>query len=299
MRWLRLNDALKHITSTTKCTSVEAQRHLKARIGAGTIPVKWGDSAGANDIPDPRYLQGTKLNRSGTGLAHDKYSYRPLMVLQSVLQTAWQNGVLKSSVELSKEFESAAPILPGDENENDGSRWMTLVSAEEHIEALQNCDSVEALRQLKEEIGDGIVKVRWADDQMGKPDVAALKASQFILCGSGLAPGGTGLQPLLVNSEDILRLWPQRRFVKNRPAEPSVAKSGPGRPTVRETIRETLSKMKSEGTLVRSNQSEIARRIMKLNNTDENKPGWKMRTILKHISKWLKENPPGDAKMQK
>src|SRR6267142_6250634 len=131
MRWLNLNDALKHITSTKKCTSVEAQRHLKAQIGAGAVPVKWSDSAGANDIPDPRHLQGTKLNLSGTGLAHDKHAYRPLMVLHSALLTAWQNQVLKSNAELSKEFESAAPDLLGNENEHDESRWMTLISAEE------------------------------------------------------------------------------------------------------------------------------------------------------------------------
>src|SRR3954454_25203704 len=134
MRWLNLNDALKYITSTNACTSVEAHRHLKAQIGARTVPVKWSDSAGANDIPDPRHLMGTKLNLSGSGHAHDKHAYRPLLVLHSALQTAWQNGVLKSNVELSNEFEGAAPDLLGDWNDNDESRWMTLVSAEEHIE---------------------------------------------------------------------------------------------------------------------------------------------------------------------
>src|SRR5712672_1160644 len=124
MRWLNLNDALKHITSTKKCTSVEAQRHLKAHIGAGTVPVKWSDSAGANDTPDPRHLQGTKFNLSEAGLAHDKYVYRPLMVLHSALLTAWQNKVLKNNAELSEDFGSAAPDLLSDENENDESRWM-------------------------------------------------------------------------------------------------------------------------------------------------------------------------------
>jgi hypothetical protein len=284
MRWINLNDALKYITSIQKCTSVEAQRHLKAKIGARTIPVKWSDSEGANDIPDPKYLQGTKLSLLEPGLAYDDDAYRPLMILHRALRTAWQNKVLKSNTELSAEFERAAPFFLSDKKHDDKIRWMTLVSAEEHIEVLQNCDSVEALRQLKEDIGDGIVKVRWADDPVGKPDVVALKASQFILFGSGLAPDGIKLRPLLVSSKDILRLWPEERNVENTPVEPPNADSRHGRPTARETIRNTLSAMQSEGTLVKVNQSEIARRIIKLNNTSKDEPGWNMRTVLQHIA---------------
>jgi hypothetical protein len=299
MRWLDLNHALKFITSTQKCTSVEAQRHLKAQIGAGTIPVKWSDSEGANDIPDPRYLQGTKLNLSGTGLAHDKRAYRPLMVLHSALLTAWQNKVLKSSAELSKEFGSAALVLQGDEKDNDELPWMTLVSAEEHIEVLQNCDSVEALRQLKEEIGDGIVKVRWADDLVDEPDVTALKASQFILFGSGLAPDGTEPRPLLLNSEDILRLWPNEHHVKNITVEPSTAKSGPGRPTVRDRVWETLSDMQSRGEPIKGIRARIARKVVELNNVSFDDSGWSQRAVLDHIRDWQLANAPDDAKMRK
>jgi len=299
MRWLNLNGALKHITSTNACTSVEAQRHLKAQIGAGTVPVKWSDSAGTDDIPDPRHLKGTKFNLSGTGLAHDKRAYRPLMVLHSALLAAWQNRGPKSNAELSEELESAAPDLMSDESGNDESRWMTLVSAEEHIEVSQNCDSVEALRQLKEEIGDGVVKVRWADDPVDKPDVIVLKASQFILLGSGLAPDGTEPRPLLIDLEDILRIWPRKLDVNNMSVEPSNAAAGPGRPSVGRTIRETLSQMQSHGTLETGNQTKIARKVMELNKIGDNKQGWSMRTVLQHISKWLKENATDNAKMRK
>jgi hypothetical protein len=299
MRWLDINSALEYITSTYKCRSIEAQRHLKAGVGARTIPVKWRDSDGASDIPDPEYLQGTKLNLSGTGLAHDKRAYRSLMVLHSALQTTWQNTILKSNLDLSEEFGRTAPGLLSDWDENDGSRWMTLVSAEEHIEVLQHCDSVEALRQLKEEIGDGLVRVRWTDDPVGKPDVAALKASQFILLGSGLAPDGAELRPLLLNSEDILRLWPVERDGENTPVQPPNANSRPGRKSARETIRKTLSEMQSQGALKTSSLAEIARKVMRFNNIGEKQPGWSMRTVLQHISDWRDENTPDDAKMRK
>ena len=85
--WLALNEALERVRHVQNCTPVEAQRQLKAKIGDGIIPVKWADSEGANDLPDSRYLQGTKLNLSETGLAYDKRAdaYRPLLVRRSAV----------------------------------------------------------------------------------------------------------------------------------------------------------------------------------------------------------------------
>lgn len=208
MPWLSIVEAVEHILLTQKCTSVEAQRHLKAKIGAGVISVKWADAEGANDIPDPRYLQGTKLKLSGTGLAHDKDAeeYRPLLVLRSEVMAAWQHD--KSNAEPSKEVESTKCGAPSNKSENDRLPWMTLVDAEEHIEILQKCDSVEALRQLKEEIGDGFVAVKWEDDPTDNPDVKILKTSEFILTGPGFAPDGKKYRQLLVNRANVFRRWP-------------------------------------------------------------------------------------------
>jgi hypothetical protein len=38
---------------------------------------------------------------------------------------------------------------------------------------------------------------------------------------------------------------------------------------------------------------------MELNKIGDNKQGWSMRTVLQHISKWLKENATDNAKMRK
>jgi hypothetical protein len=299
MRWLDLYNALEVITSTQKCTSVEAQRHLKAQIGAGTIPVKWSNSERADDIPDPRYVMGTKFALLGTGHAHDKLAYRPLMVLHTALLAAWQNQQLKSNAELSKEFESAVPDLLGKENENDETRWMTLVSAEEHIEVSGNCDSVEALRQLKEEIGDGVVRVRWSDDPWEKPVVSALKSSQFILVGPGLASDGGDPRSLLVNSGDVLRLWPMECDVKNVPTKSPSPKSRPGRPSKRELVWKTLFELQSQGAPIRGNRTRIARTVIELNKVTFDDDGWSKRTVLDHIHAWELENTPDDAKMRK
>src|SRR5450830_267936 len=131
--WLALNEALERVRHVQNCTPVEAQQQLKAKIGDGIIPVKWADSEGANDLPDSRYLQGTKLNLSGKGLAHDKGAdeYRPLLVLRSAVIAAWQHG---NSITEPSEVESAKHQVPSDRNGNDRLGWMTLVDAEEHIE---------------------------------------------------------------------------------------------------------------------------------------------------------------------
>src|SRR5664279_1028283 len=95
-RWFTLNETLEHIRRVQSCPSIEAQRKLKAKVGEGTIPVKWADPEGVDDLPNPQYLQGIKLILSETGLAHDKDSdvYRPLMVLRSAIMTAWQRSKL-------------------------------------------------------------------------------------------------------------------------------------------------------------------------------------------------------------
>jgi hypothetical protein len=129
-----------------------------------------------------------------------------LLVLRSAVIAAWQHG--KSNTEPSKEVESAKHRVPRDRNGNDRLEWITLVDAEEHIEALQKCDSIEALRQLKEEIGDGIVAVKWADGSTDKPDIKILKTSEFILTGPGFAPDAKEYRPLLVNRANVFRRWP-------------------------------------------------------------------------------------------
>jgi hypothetical protein len=207
-RWLTLNETLEHIRGVLNCMPIEAQRYLKAKIADRIIPAKWADSEGANDIPNPRHLQGTKLNLSETGLAYYKRTdaYRPLLVLRSAVVAAWQPG--KNNLNPSKEVEGAKHGAPSNKHEHQQMDWVTLVDAEEHIEVVQNCDSVEALRQLKEEIGDGIVAVKWADDLTAKPNVTILKTSEFILFGPGLAPDGKQLRELLVNRVHVLRYWP-------------------------------------------------------------------------------------------
>ena len=298
-RWLALNEALEHIRRVQNCTPIDAQRQLKVHIADGIIPVKWADSEGTNDLPDPRYLQGTKLILSGSGLAHDSDAYRPLMILRSAVLRTWQHG--KGNGNPSKEVESAKHRAPSNKNRNDRLGWITLVDAEEHIEVLQKCDSVEALRQLKAEIGDGIVAVKWADNPTDNPDVTILKTTEFILTGPGFAPDGKEYRPLLIFRADILRLWPEERdLVKRMPVEQSNNESGRGRPSARDQIWAALAEMQNEGSLPpNGNQKQIATEVAKRLNHEIGSRGWSERTIVEHISDWQKENAPADSKMRK
>jgi hypothetical protein len=89
---------------------------------------------------------------------------------------------------------------------------MSLVEAAEHIRIAEDCDSMEALRQLKKEIGDGMVPVQWEDSQEPKdcPDPKHMQASQLLLFGTGFAPDNDdeNYRPLLVERSAVQRLWP-------------------------------------------------------------------------------------------
>jgi hypothetical protein len=304
-RWLALNEALEHIRRVQNCTPIEAQRHLKAKIGDGIIPVKWADSEGANDISDTQYLQGTKLkvNLEGSafvvsdskpGSAYDEFleTYRPLLVWRDAVFTTWPDGIRTQKQKLQKEPEGQKPVAARTENENEQMEWMTLVNAEEHIEVLQNCDSAEALRQLKEEIGDGIIAVKWGDDSTDIPDVTILKTAKFLLIGPGIVRDGKEYRPLLILHADILRLWPEpSNPVEQMPGKQSNSESGRGRPSARDQIWAAPSEMQSEKSLpLNGNQKQIATEVTNRLNRKIGSRGWSERTIVEHISDWQKRS---------
>ena len=89
---------------------------------------------------------------------------------------------------------------------------MTLVEAIEHIRISEACNSLEALRQLKNEIGDGMIPIRWVNSEgpQDRPDAKRLSASQLLLMGTGIAPDEDAgwYRPLLVGRSAVQRLWP-------------------------------------------------------------------------------------------
>ena len=202
-------EALKHIESvfnvcsiSANVNSVSAQVALKKKIGLDELPVKWADARGPRDIPGIQKLALSQLVLSTPGLAPDCMSLRPLLVLRSAVLAAWPLG--GNETDLVHESSQVGSCQT--------AQWMSLVEAAEHIRIVEDCDSIEALAQLKKEIGDGMVPVQWEDSQEPKdcPDPQHMKASQLLLFGTGFVPDNDDeyYRPLLVERSAVQRLWP-------------------------------------------------------------------------------------------
>src|SRR5208283_2917403 len=161
---MTLLEALEHIQSIEKCDSVTAQVRLKHEIGQAVIPVKWANPKRLSDKPNVSKLQRSQLVLSGQGLAPSGLNLRPLLVLRSAVHATWPETTRENTAPL--EANSKARSNPAQREAKEKSeQWMSLVEAVEHIRMSQRCNSVEALRQLKGEIGDGMVRVQWEDSE--------------------------------------------------------------------------------------------------------------------------------------
>jgi hypothetical protein len=227
--WMSLAEALEHIQSTKKCTSACAQVQLKRKIDNGVIPVKWADSEGPTDKPNLHRLARSQFVLSGPGLASSGGSLRPLLVVRSAVLASWPPMVSNTDPSPERNDPSERSSTPDAEYEEDG--WMTLVEAIEHIRISHACDSLEALRQLKDEVGDGMIRVGWADSQSpdDRPDVRSLSTSQLLLIGTGIAPDEDEgrYRPLLVDRSDVQRLWPLPADTSPNPEEVDARSIGP------------------------------------------------------------------------
>jgi hypothetical protein len=208
-RWMSLLEALRHIESvlnvssiSATVSSVSAQVALKRKIGRDELTVKWADARGPRDIPDIQKLALSQLVLSTPGLAPDGMSLRPLLVLRAAVLAAWPlEGNETDLIHESSQVGSFQAV-----------QWMSLVEAAEQIRIEEDCESIEALRQLKKEIGDGMVPVQWEDSQEPRdcPDPQHLQASRLLLFGTGFAPDNDDeyYRPLLVERSAVQRLWP-------------------------------------------------------------------------------------------
>jgi len=221
---MTLTEAIAHIQRKATCGLVEAQVELKTEIARGTIPAKWSLTEGSNDAVDLEYLGRSQLVLYGPGLALDSETERcrPLSVLRPAVLATWPQA--RSNAATASERTPGLTNRAQRETAEDYTRWMSLVEAVEHIRMLCRCDSVDALGQLKEEIGDGMVPVKWAGskavsgnadtDWSGAkpPNVRYLKTLPFLLVGVGFAPEKDEdtyqLRPLLIERSAVQKLWP-------------------------------------------------------------------------------------------
>lgn len=253
--------ALEHIQSAEKGDFVAAQVHLKRGIGHRLIPVKWADLEGPNDKPDVSELQRSQLVLLNPGLAPSGFSLRPLLVLRSAVHATWPRTT--SEVAAPPEANSNGSRDTAQRKEEEKyEQWMSLVEAIEHIRMFQHCDSIEALRQLKREMNDGMVQVQWEDldGPKDRPDPKYLQTSQLLLIGTGLALDNFQkmYRPLLVERSAVQKLWPlsnhRRKDSHQADLRPAHQPRQQRRPASKSQIRQVLREIYADPTNDRPNE---------------------------------------------
>ena len=226
-RWMTLNEAIEHIQTTKACGSVvAAQVQLKQGISRGANPVKWADSKNGPNMPLLRDFARLQLVLAEPGFAPDRVSFslRPLLVLRSAVIDGWAST--------------------GEETKNrpekgEGEQWMSLVEAVEHIRMSRGAATRSKLyRQLKGEVGDGMVPIQWdapnsTIDRTPAPIADLCGLQNFRLLGGGFAPDenaepGT-FRPLLVDRFAVKRLWPLPSSRREEPDQTQSDSSEGGR----------------------------------------------------------------------
>jgi hypothetical protein len=261
---MTLIEALEYIQSAETCDAVLAQVYLKRGIGQRVISVKWGDSSGPNDKPDVTKLQYSQLVLSRPGLAPSGTSLRSLLVFRSAVHATWPSMTSETATPLEGN-PKAMNRSAQEEAKGTYERWMSLVEASEHIRISQrDCDSVDAMRQLKQEIRDGLVRVRWEDSEGPEdcPDPEYLQTSQLLLVGTGLAPDKVEeiYRPLLVERSAVRELW--RLSNERRKGSRQIVSDSAGqqrrmlKPASQAEIRQALRKIYADPNSNRPNVNE-------------------------------------------
>ena len=235
-RWISLVDAVKYIETALSVSSVFAQVALKKKVGTRQIPVKWSDSRGDRDLPDTRKLACSQLILRPPGFAPGTFGPRPLLLLRSAVHRACRD--------IGKKLATAPTAYPFH-----AGPWVSLVEAVEYIQIVEGCNAIYGLRQLKDEIGDGLVAIQWKDSDgtHDRPDPKRLEGSQLLLVGPGYAPDlvTEEYRPLMIRWPDLRKLWEAAKASRQEFGALSTTKRK-GRRTVRHLILETLEQMRKE-----------------------------------------------------
>lgn len=116
--------------------------------------------------------------------------------------------------------------------------------------------------------------------------------------------GKLEFRPLLVLREAVDAIWPvasrtiadvETRDTRSdntagiRATSSEAAHTG-GRPSIKQLVWHTLSQMRDEGYSMAQPQKTIADVIARRNGKQLGDRGWSERTVLTHVSDWLKEN---------
>jgi hypothetical protein len=196
--------------------------------------------------------------------------------------------------------------------EKEREKWMTLPEAVIHIRSADGCDEEEARRQLIAALADldahrlaPLGPRRWAQEdgvQMsGLAPVGPVWLEAQINWETGTvrddwdAANYGKWRLLLISRWRVYHQWPSREANTDSRGGPSespvsLVRNAGGRPTVREQVVDALLKMRSEGVDLNLKHTRLAELAAKHSGKSLGDPGWNERTIVAHVSSWLRDN---------
>jgi hypothetical protein len=185
------------------------------------------------------------------------------------------------------------------------ARWMTLREALAHIEKAEHCSVKAAWRQLGEAVADREVDARWPhaigltmddwdDEDIGPPrDIRFWKSARYILGVGGkharlklIREGKLYYRSVLIRRDDVERIWPTG---EGRAGERADIRRAEGRPSVKHAVWKTLQEMRDESHPLHTPQKQLATLVAKRNNRNLGDKGWSERTVIQHVSTWLRD----------
>jgi hypothetical protein len=204
--------------------------------------------------------------------------------------------------------------------------WSKLVA---HVRNTDRCNEHEARRQIGNAIADGKLRVGWDDKREIPFGIGAIQlpldtpprgAAYWLKCEIDATDPDRVLEPPsydpdlvdkrtakrldkkrgfrkpLFERDQVVELWPSALTLMQSPSENVVnfPKALRGRPSERDSVYRTLAQMRRDGESLNKPHKTLAEEVARRNGAKLGDRGWDDRTIVQHISGWLREktDPP-------
>jgi hypothetical protein len=195
------------------------------------------------------------------------------------------------------------------------AQWMTLREALAQIEKAEHCSLKAAWTLFGEACSDDQLDVRWShcihltrgdwdDEDIGPPRTMRFwRLARRILIRGGeilddpvsrknsvrlqlIRQNKLRYRPVLIRRADVERIW---RTEKGREQERADIRRKEGRPSVKYKVWKTLQEMRDESHPLGAPQKHLATLVAKRNGRNLGDKGWNERTIIQHVSTWLRD----------
>jgi hypothetical protein len=211
-------------------------------------------------------------------------------------------------------------------SEREAASRMTWTEIIAHVTEAERCDENEARRQIGNAIADRMLHLWWEDQGeipfgsgplQVRVSTPPRDAAYWLKCeidptdpdrvhelpsyDSDLVDKRTAkrlektrrFRKPLFQHDEALKLWPSMPESGQSPSENVVnfPRGSRGRPSERNSVYRTLAQMRRDGVSLNKPQKTLAEEVASRNGVKLGDRGWVDRTIVQHVSDWLRENP--------